>query len=199
MRAPCQNRAMIRLNAQIDSSLAKLAGKDLPFVASSALNRTAVGARDLVRDNLPKRFKLRNSWTRGGIQARMSSKAELVAAVVAPPYMAIQEAGGTRTPNGSRMLAAPSDAVAGNQVIPKARRPRALLQDGAFIIGLGAKGAGVFERYGKKRGQIRLLWWLSDEQRYEDRFEFEQDVRAYTMGRFEVFFAAELAKVLPQG
>ena len=184
---------MIRLTAQLDSNLAAIAGKQMPFVASVALNRTAVGGRDLVRGNLPKRFTLRNHWTRGGVQARMSTKTDLVARVVAPDYMAIQETGGKREPTKTRLLAAPSDAVRSNHVIPRERRPRAMLSDRAFIIDMPGSAAGVFLRYGKKRGQIRLMWWLSPEQSYEERFEFERDLRGYVAGQFSVHFAAALA------
>jgi hypothetical protein len=187
---------MIRLTAQIDSRLSEFAGSQAPFIASLALNRTAVGARDLVRENLPKRFRLRNNWTRGGIQTRTSTKANLVAHVLAPDYMLIQETGGERQPATSRLLAAPSEAMQSNRVTPKSKRPRALLAGKGFIIDMGGGEAGVFTRYGKKRGQIRLMYWLTDAQQYEERFEFERDVSAYVQGRFSVNFATALADAL---
>lgn len=190
---------MIRITAQIENRLADMAGRQLPFVASVALNRTAVGARDLVKGNLPKRFTLRNRWTVGGIQARTSSKTNLVAQVSAPGYMQIQETGGTRTPLESKMLAAPTDAVKGKRVIPKAKRPRALLSDRAFIIRMRNGEAGVFLRYGKKRGQIKLMWWLSDDQQYEERFEFERDVHDYVQDRFNANFVAAMYASLERG
>lgn len=191
--------AMINLIAQIDTNLAQLAGKQLPFAASVALNRTAVGARDKVRDNLPRKFRLRNGWTRGGIQARTSTKSNLVASILAPDYMLIQETGGTRRPSKSRMLAAPVGAASGTSVIPKGKRPRALLGDRAFIIDMGGGNAGVFLRYGKKRGAIKLLWWLSEDQQYEDRFEFEDDVRDYVQDRFSSNFVAAMMQALESG
>lgn len=189
----------IHILANIDSGLLKLAGKQAPYITSLALNRTAIGARDLVRENLPKRFRLRNNWTRGGIQARTSNKTSLVASVVAPDYMAIQETGGTRRPVQIKLLKAPGEALQGNRVIPQAKRPRALLAEKAFIIGMGDRGAGVFIRYGKARGQIRLLWWLSPEQEYQDRFEFETDVNDYVQDRFSSHFLAEWSKVIGEG
>lgn len=189
----------IQLMAQVDSNLAAIAGRQAPFITSLALNRTAVGARDLVRDNLPTRFKLRNRWTMGGIQARTSNKSNLMAAVVAPDYMAIQETGGTRTPQTTRMLAAPADASKSNQVTPRGKRPRAVLADKAFIVDMGGDAAGVFIRYGKKRGQIRLLWWLDTEQKYDSRFEFERDVNDYVQDRFSSHFLAAWAEVIGDG
>lgn len=190
---------MIKLMAQIDSNLAALAGKQLPFASSVAVNRTAVGARDLVRENLPKRFRLRNNWTRGGIQARTGTKGDPTARILAPDYMLIQETGGTRSPTKSRMLAAPATGTQSNSVIPRAKRPKAMLSDRAFIIDMGRGNAGVFMRYGKKRGQIRLLWWLSEDQQYEDRFEFEADVRDYVQDRFSANFVAAMMEALESG
>lgn len=187
---------MIRLTAQIDSNLAQFAGKQLPYVTSLALNRTAIGARDLVRENLPKRFRLRNNWTRGGIQARTSSKTDLMARVLAPDYMLIQETGGTREPVKSRLLAAPAADLRGSRGIPRAKRPRALIDAGkAFVLPMGA-GAGVFERYGKKRGQIRLLYALTPDQGYEERFNFEDDIRGHVESRFSTNFATALAEAM---
>lgn len=190
---------MIRLTAQIDSNLAKLAGKQLPYVTSVALNRTAIGARDLVRENLPKRFQLRNHWTKGGIQARTSDKTNLMARVLAPEYMLIQETGGTREPTKSKLLAAPAESMQSNRITPKANKPRALLSDRAFILDMGGGDAGVFLRYGKKRSQIKLLWWLSDNQAYEDRFQFETDVRDYVQDRFSSNFIAAMTAALEEG
>jgi len=190
---------MIQITAQLENDLADLAGKQLPFVTSLALNRTTVEARDLVRGNLPKRFKLRNNWTKNGIQAQTSNKNSLVARVMAPGYMGIQETGGTRTPERSKLLAAPSKAIQGNRVPPKSKRPKALLSDRAFIIDMKNGDAGVFMRYGKKRGQIKLLWWLTDDQQYDERFEFERDVNDYVQDRFSANFLAAMTEALGRG
>lgn len=191
---------MIRLMAQIDSNLAQLAGKQLPYAASVALNRTAVGARDRVRENLPSKFNLRNNWTRGGVQALMSTKGNLSATIKAPDYMSIQETGGTKRPTKSKLLAAPAAGVqSSNQIIPKSKKPRALLSDRAFVIGMPGGDAGIFMRYGKGRGQIRLLWWLSPDQQYDDIFEFETDVRDYVQDRFSANFVAAMMEALDSG
>lgn len=188
---------MIRITAQIENRLADMAGRQLPFVASLALNRTATGARDVVKGNLPSRFTLRNRWTVGGIQARTSTKTNLVAQVMAPGYMQIQETGGTRTPLESKLLAAPTDAIKGKRVIPKAKRPRALIESGkGFILPLKDGSAGVFKRYGKKRGQIRLLYALTPDQSYDERFMFEADVEGYVKAQYSVHFADALFAAL---
>ncbi|MEN6401125.1 MAG: hypothetical protein ABFD94_04215 [Armatimonadia bacterium] len=190
----------IHILAKIDDRLHEIADKQAPFITSLALNKASIGARDVVKGNLPTRFRLRNNWTMRGIQSRMSNKANLVAEVQAPGYMGIQEEGGTREPDsGFRMLAAPGKALQGNRIIPKKKRPGAVLADKAFIIGMPNESAGVFIRYGKKRGQIRLLWWLQADQQYEERFQFEQDVNDYVQDRFSSIFLSEWSKVIGEG
>ncbi len=189
---------MIRITAQINNeALRSLPDRQVPFATSLAINRTAAGARDVVRGNLPKRFRLRNQWTVRGVQARMSTKSRLSAQIVAPDYMAIQETGGTRHPERSVLLAAPSQALqASKGVIPKGKRPRALLADRAFILDMGGGDAGVFLRYGRKRGQIKLMWWLGEEQQYDDRFKFEADIRDHVQDRFSAEFVKAMNQAL---
>lgn len=186
---------MIQITATIENNLAEFAGRQLPFAASRALNLTAVGARDEVRGNLPKRFTLRNGWTTGGVQARTSTKTNLVAAIMAPGYMEIQETGGERRPTRSKLLAAPATEMHSTSVTPKGKRPRALIASGkAFVIGAGERGAGVYQRKGRKGSKaIKLLYWLAPEQGYEERFEFEADVQAHVNARFSNNFLIALA------
>ena len=186
---------MIRINAQVDSELAKFASKQVPFAVSVALNRTAIEARDEVREGLPKRFRLRNNWTRGGIQTRTSTKTNLVARVLAPGYMELQETGGTRTATKSKMLAAPAEPTSG--VTPKSKRPRALIDSGkGFILKLRDGRRAVFERYGKKRKEIRIAYWLTEDQQYEERFDFADTVESRVNRRFSTNFAAALSHAM---
>ncbi len=188
----------IEITAKIDNELAQAAGKHLPFAASLALNNAAVGSRDLVRSNLPSRFTLRNKWTHGGIQAKTGNKRNLTAHVLAPSYMRLQEEGGSRSPLESKMLAAPTDAIAGPRVISRAKRPGALIDAGkAFVLPFRSSGdAGVFQRYGKGKGKIRLLYVLSDRQEYDERFQFEEDVRSYVQSQFNEHFRDAVIKTM---
>lgn len=190
----------IQLLAQVTANMQRTAKSQMPFVLSLAINRTASGARDSVRQKLPAKFTLRNQYTVRGIMARPGNKADPTAVIRAPGYMAIQEDGGTRTPgSGRKYLSAPAgDLLGSRSVIPKHMRPRALLSSRAFIIDT-QHGPGVFLRHGKKRGAIRLLWWLAEEHRYEDRFEFEADVQDYVQDRFPEAFRLAMLEAFDRG
>lgn len=183
---------MIHLTAQLDTELAKLAGEQLPFATSVALNRTAVGARDEVRQNLPKRFRLRRSGATRGIQARMSSKRDLTATIFAPGWLSIHETGGRMQPTRSRLLA----SMAGDA--PKAALRRATARGTAFRLDVdGGSRAAILERTGRRgRKAIRLLAWLSPEHEFEPRADIESDVRAHFAERFSPNFAEALAEAL---
>lgn len=189
----------IHLMARVEADMQKLAKKQLPFVASLAINRTAIGGRDHVRSRLPRKFTLRNNWTQRGIQARTGNKADPTARVLAPGYMAIQETGGSRESARGNLLAAPAKELQTGSMIPRAKKPRGLLlSDRAFTIKT-QDGVGIFLRYGRERGQIKLMWWLEEEQKYEDRFEFETDLRDYVQDRFPQNFRIAMLEALGRG
>lgn len=155
--------------------------RQLPFALSLAINRVAVGARDEVREGLGSKFTLRNQWTIRGVQVLAGSKANPVAFVRAPGYMAIQETGGVRP----GAWAVPSPELRGG-VIPKGERPKQQLASGAFELPLRKGGTGIFRRDG---GRLRLMWWKREGQDYDARFGFAEDVTAYVQQRFPAAFA----------
>ena len=186
----------IHLTAQVSAHMERLAKNQLPFVRSLAINLTAVDARDDVRQDLPSRFTLRNTWTRLGIQVRPGNKDNPTAVIRAPGYMGIQETGGTLKPAGGfKMLSAPVEAGGKSNLIPKAQRPTGIGRKG-FFVDMGGGEAGLFVRTGRKRKQIRLMWWLSKEQKFEERFEFEDQVREAVESRFAPNFARAFSQAM---
>jgi hypothetical protein len=179
---------MIQITAQIENHLADMAGRHLPFVTSMALNRTANDARDAVRENLPKRFRLKRTSIPKTIKVLTSTKANLVAHVIAPGFLSIHETGGEMLPTSSSLLAAKADGVT-----TRVLRNRA----GTFRRDMGDGRAAVFKRTGRKgRGGIRLLAWLSPEHEFEERFHMEDDVRETVQARFGANFRDALGVAL---
>jgi len=164
---------MIQITAQIDNDLERLAGRQMPFAASVALNRTAVEARGEVAGNLPNRFRLKRASIPKTIKAVMSRKNNLVAMVTAPGFLAIHETGGTMQPTSSSLLAAKVEGTT-----TRTLRNRA----GTFRVDMGEGNAAVFRRRGRKG--IRMLAWLSPEHEFEERLHMEQDVNDVVARRF---------------
>lgn len=175
---------MIRLNAQIDTDLARIAGKQVPFATSVAINRTAVGARDVVRANLPKRFRLKRSGLPSTVKAVMSTKQSLLARIVAPGFLSIHETGGTMQPTKSRLLAAKPEGVNSRMLEQR---------EGTFRMPAGNGHEGVFKRRGRS---IQLLAWLSPEHDFDERLHMADDVREHVGQRFSTHFAVAISEAL---
>lgn len=176
---------MIRITAQLDNELAQLAGKQMPFVTSVALNRTAVQARDQVRESLPKQFKLNNTWTQRAVRVKASSKINLLAQIEAPGYLAKHETGETVRPTRTRLLASMAPGVRKTQLM------RAL--DQSFTVNMGPDRAGIFRRKGKR---IQLLAWLTPEHDYDETLGFRDQVEHKVNERFSANFRQALSEAL---
>ena len=176
---------MIQITAQLNSDLAKIAGDQLPFATSLALNMTANGARDLVRENLPKRFRLNRTSLPKSVKSVMSRKTNLVAMVTAPGFLGIHETGGTMTPQSSSMLAARPDGV----------KTRALSnRQGTFRKDMGNGHEAIFKR--KSRKSIKLLAWLSPQHQFDERLHMADDVQEHVNRAFGANFSAALGQAL---
>lgn len=175
---------MIQITAQIENALAEIAGDQLPFATSLALNRTANGARDVVRENLPKRFRLNRTSLPKSVKSVMSRKTNLVAMVTAPGFLGIHETGGTMTPTSSTMLAARADGV----------KTRALRnREGTFRKDMGNGHEAIFKRKGKS---IKLLAWLSKQHEFDERLHMADDVQEHVNAAFGANFRAALGQAL---
>ena len=164
---------MIQITAQIDNDLERLAGRQMPFAASVALNRTANDARDEVAGNLPQRFRLRRKSIPKSIKAVMSRKNNLVAMVTAPGFLGIHETGGTMEPQTSSALAAKVEGTTTRTLRNRAN---------TFRLDMGGGNAAVFRRRGRK--SIRMLAWLSPQHDFEERLEMQSDVDDVVGRRF---------------
>ena len=181
---------MIQITAQVENELTNLAGRQLPFVTSLAINRTASGARALVQERMPQRFRLKRTSIPKTIKVLASTKASLSAQVVAPGFLAIHETGGDMRPTSSSLLAAKTEGVT----------TRALAKrDGTFRRDMGDGHAAIFKRAGRKGRRIKLLAWLSPEHDFDERLHMEDDVREHVQERFSANFRDALAVALSAG
>lgn len=169
--------------------LAPVAGNERQalFAIALALTRTAQDVQKEVRGQLPTRFKLRNGWTARNIKIEAASKSGLEATISAPNYMRKQETG-EREVARKRYLAAPGPAV-GDRIAPRSMRPaNALRNKGTFIMEMQSGKVGIAQRKGRKRLPLRILWWLTPMQDYQERFEFGDTAQDVVEKRFAIRF-----------
>ena len=85
-----------------------LAGRQMPFVISRALNWTGANAQQEIRSGLGNKFTLRNHWVRSGVRIHPSTKSFLETTVYhADPYMTKHETGKPKLPPQGTHLAIP--------------------------------------------------------------------------------------------
>jgi hypothetical protein len=178
--------------------------RQLPFAEALALTRTAQAAQKDIRDGLGERFTLRSAFIERNVRIEPASKRTLQSAVLwrGPAgsrfgeALARQETGGTKRPRG-RTLALPRDVKRGKSgAIPKAQRPRQILQRKNVFL-TAAQGGAVILRRVTKSGPLRLLFFLSDQPaRIQARFEFRATAAATARRVFRKEFGRAFAKAL---
>jgi len=180
-------------------SLSTLKAKQLPFATSLGLNLTLKDAQDEVREQLPKRFKVRRPWVVRGVQVKPSNKNRLWGSVEQrDPFMALQESGGVKTPRG-RAIAVPVGALARlakTRVLTKGRRPAAQLKKKNVYRGETKKGVPAIIKRGTKRKRAEVLYLLIQTARIEPRFGFVDTVNKTVRKRWERNFGKALARAI---
>jgi hypothetical protein len=146
--------------------------RHVPFAIARALTWTAQDAQTDVRDELPKRFTLRNSWVKNGIRITPATKASPQAVVGSlEPFMERQETGGAKRSRGGHRIAVPKAKP--SRVIPRAQRPAAIRNKPRVFTIATASGAGIVRRQGKKRYPLQLLYWLKRGVQVKPAFGFK--------------------------
>lgn len=128
---------MINLKISFDSHESKvwlnaIESKQIAFAASRSLNVTAKETVETIRNDLPKKFRLRNSWTRKGIIFAGCNKREWphLSVIIGSKdwYMKDQETGGDRKPL-HKSFTVPYGVIKNpDKLIPLSRRAKALLK-----------------------------------------------------------------------
>jgi len=165
--------------AKATEHLSDLVRQHVPNAAAKALTRTAIDARDAVRDGLPERFNLRRPWISRGIGVTPAKPRTLMAEVWSRDrFMALQETGGTK----SGKLAIPVGSMAQTaqtRVIPKSQWPGRLLAKKNVFYRAGS----VFERRDEKR--ILALYLLRRQQKVKPRFGMADTVRSVALREYQ--------------
>jgi hypothetical protein len=175
-----------RLDRKAVKRLGDALDKQVPFATAVALTRTAMQARDAIREGLPSSFVLRNQFTRNGIRYQRAEKRQWpnAYAVVGSisPYMEIQEEGGTKAARAKAHSIPKGIRSAENRTVPRSKWPGRILAEDVQIRGggrtKGAKkgsrtkpkpfliqeqgGVGVYVRKGRKR-RLKRLYRLTRE------------------------------------
>lgn len=191
----------IRVISDIDRFVANIdaaAKRHVPFAIARALTMTARDAQEDVREDLPKKFTLRNNWTSSGIRITPATKATPMAIVGSiEPYMKRQEEGGTKRARSHSRVAVPVKAKRNKRdIIPKGQRPGALRGKPKTFLVTTAMGAGILRRVGKKRYPVQILYWLKRGVKVKPAFGFKGTTGTSVQERFGPNFVEALSAAM---
>lgn len=139
-----------------ERNLERFANRQLAFATALALTRTA---QEFIADEarrLPSVFRIRNGWVAKGFRVKPARKDDLVAiAYHRDKFMALQELGGTKRPQGTkRTVAVPVDARKDPmQLTPRSKWPAALKR--AFVVETKRGDVLLLQRTGRKVRRAR--------------------------------------------
>ncbi len=174
--------------------------RQVPFAAAKALTVTAKDAQAEVLESLPKQFTLRTAWYKPssplGFKITPATKTKLQSEIYTrAPFMSLQETGGIKTPKGD-MIAVPTSNVRRSKKdrILKNQRPSYLLHQAkrrGFIM-----KQGIWQRTGRGRGTLKLMYALIPKARINPRLHFYQTCGRIVSKRFKENFNKAFADAM---
>ena len=204
------------MNIDVRSNIAEIAKKldatkrqQLPFATAMAINAVATDAAKAITETMagvldrPTSFTQKAFLTNAGrFYGKIATKRRLIADILAKPaqaeYLKYQIFGGPRRAKGrARNVAVPTKNAKLNKYgnVPNRRAGLIKLPNRQFITTF-RDIRGVWERYGSKRGQIRLLHVFYDEVDYKPLFNPWKITQTVVNRRFNRHFGREFAKAL---
>lgn len=182
-------------------------GKQMRFAGVNTVNKVAVALQgQTVSDVLPKAFTLRSrgaGWwqpkTKLGFNVRFANRRDASPTAILgtrADWMPIQETGGTKK-RASGALAIPITARPDpRSVIPRRRKPKALMQrKQAFVIHT-PQFSGMFERIGKQPRDLKLVYLLRGQAKVEAHIHWVNEMRRRAPALLQSTFSTEFRNAL---
>ena len=178
--------------------LTALEHEQLPFATAKALTDAAQAARIAVRNSLPSVFDRPTPFTMNAVTIRSANKRNLTAVVYVREkqagYLAIEETGGTATPQKGVAFVFPK-AAGRNQYgnLPKGALKRAKARKDVFVGKVDGVG-GFWRRTAK--GVLQPLAIFYSRATYRPRFGFRERVTRIARATLGPAFREALAQAL---
>lgn len=187
----------------LQARLSSIALSQVPFATAMALNDVAEASIPAVQMEMERVFDKPTPFTKRGVAIRRASKANPVAEVYLRPiqarYLAKQIQGGVRRnlrkPGGK--LPAPAGARRNQYGNLTRNAIKRLLARPNVFRGTINGVDGIWQRM-RRRGRLKLLVVMSDQQIYTPRFDFEGPIRLVVDREFNRAFGQRLSSAVAQ-
>ncbi|SMF80676.1 hypothetical protein [Pseudobacteriovorax antillogorgiicola] len=162
---------------------------------AKALSKAAADAALAVREELPKKFTLRNGYVKRGIRYRKAYPDRPFAEVYSrDAFMTKQEDGGAFS-KGSHRFAIPKGVRSSEKsLVPRAKKPRYILNNKDRIFKSSKNDPrnpnpgteGIYMRI-RNNKRLKLLYLLTGKKSYKPHWEFEETVEKEAMKGFREY------------
>ncbi len=182
---------------KVTKKLNSVQRKQLPFAIAQSLNSIAFEARKDVRADMPKHIDRPTTFTLNAAQVKKARKTNLESVVFIEAkrwaYLQYQIDGGTRhPPRGTSVPVNVKLNKYGN--IPNRRK--GIIKNNRQFIATFNGIKGIWERYGKKRGQIRLVARIHQAVSYTKRLPFVAIVQDSVNKKYVAILDSNLQRAL---
>lgn len=193
---------MIELEIQVrpwQRAMNSLVRDQIPYATVQALTSVAYDARDRVRQELPRRFTIRNRGLLKGVQVERASKRDWprIRAVVGlrDALWVPHESGASLHPSRSTYHAIPTRRVKRNRggTVRKSQQPREIIDRGR---GHFAGSTIRLNHYQRRERRAATMYLLRKSIRIRPALRFEETARSVAVRRLHPTFQAELKAAL---
>lgn len=183
-------------------------GKQMRFAAVNTLNKVAVTLQgQTVSEILPHAFTLRSrgaGWwqpkTKLGFNVKFANRRDASPAAVLgtrADWMPLQEQGGVKRRAAGKLAIPVGARPSKTSPIPKRMKPKALLHGGkGFLIYAKSGFVGLFERIGKPRKAIKLLYQIRGEAEVQQHIHWIEEMHRRAPALLKSHFATEFRNAL---
>ena len=185
----------LKFEDQATKNLSQIANRQLPFIVAKSLTNTVQSAQQEVRRHIREEFHIRkkSGGFESSIRIKPANKKNLRAEVFSmAAFASLQQVGGTKKARSGRL------AIPVYNNIRDVKRPTTKNSPAAYLAGDAfkmrtASGQEVIAQ--RKRGGLKILYFLRKEADVEKRFEMIETTVGVVRSQFPMMFKKNLREI----
>ena len=186
----------IKLDDKATENLSQIAKRQLPFITAKSLTNTAQSAQQEVRKHIREEFHIRkkSGGFESSIRIKPANKTNLTAEVFSmAAFASLQQVGGTKKARSGRLAIPVYDNIRDVKRTTSKNSPSSYLAGDAFKMRIGSGQEVIAHR---KRGGLKILYFLKRDADVEKRFEMIETTTDVVKRQFPMIFRKNLHEVV---